>query len=138
MVRILNYSELIELPSYEERFAYLQCHQRIGESTFGSNRGINQRFYRSAEWKTVRDFVIFRDECCDLAILDRPIFSNPIVHHMNPIDVKDIYNGTEILLNPEFLISVSLSTHTGIHFGDKNHLEVSEFTPRKRGDTSLW
>ena len=113
---IKTYSELIALPTFEERFKYLQLKGSVGKETFGFDRYLNQNFYRSAEWKRVRDKVIIRDNGCDLGIEDRLIYGNVLIHHMNPINDKDIYNLTDILLNPEYLICVSHNTHNAIHY----------------------
>ena len=66
--RIRTYSELITLPTFEERFEYLKLGGRVGADTFGFDRIFNQRFYQSKEWKSVRDFVIVRDHGCDLGV----------------------------------------------------------------------
>ena len=94
----------------------------VGKDTFGFDRYLNQNFYRSIEWKRVRDQVIVRDNGCDLGIEDRPISGKILIHHMNPITDKDILNLTDILLNPEYLICVSHITHNAIHYGDENLL----------------
>jgi len=102
-----RYSELIQLPTFEERFQYLQLKGAVGKETFGFDRYLNQSFYRSAAWKRVRDQVIIRDNGCDLGIEDRMIGNRILIHHMNPIKDKDIIDLTDILLNPEYLICVS-------------------------------
>ena len=119
---IRTYSELIRLPTFEERFRYLQLSGSVGKETFGFDRYINQNFYRSAAWKRVRDQVIIRDNGCDLGIEDRIIYGKILIHHMNPISDKDILNLTDILLNPEYLICVTHDTHNAIHYGDENLL----------------
>lgn len=117
-----SYSTLIQLPTFEERFNYLKCNSKIGEDTFGFDRYLNQAFYTSDEWKTLRRQIIIRDNGCDLADPDRPIAGPIIVHHLNPVSVEDILNRTELLLNPDFLICVSDNTHKSIHFGNENNL----------------
>lgn len=133
----LNYKDLSKLNTFEERFRYLQLSGKVGVETFGFDRYLNQRFYKSAEWKRVRDTVIMRDNGCDLGIKDRVIFGKVLIHHMNPIAVTDLDNCSDILLNPEYLITVSLLTHNAIHFGDENQL-IRVPKERKPNDTCPW
>ncbi len=134
---IRTYSELIKFKSFEERFEYLSLKGQVGFETFGYDRYLNQRFYRSVEWKQVRDLVIVRDSGCDLGIPDREIHTRIIIHHINPLMLTDITNSSEFLLNPEYLICVSHETHQAIHYGDKNLL-VTEPKERTRNDTCPW
>ena len=137
MMAIKCYSELIALPTFEERYRYLRLRGSVGKDTFGFDRFLNQRFYRSAEWKRVRDQVIIRDNGCDLGIEDRMIPGKVLIHHMNPITEKDIVHATDILLNPEYLICVSHVTHNAIHFGDENLL-MPDLVVRTPYDTCPW
>lgn len=132
-----TYRELIQLPTFQERFNYLALHGKVGIETFGFDRYYNQRFYRSKEWKDIRNYVIARDHACDLAIFDREIFDKAIIHHMNPISLNDIKNATDYLLNPEYLITTTKLTHDAIHYGDSSLL-INEPVNRKPGDTRLW
>ena len=134
---IKTYSELISLPTFHERFEYLVLNGIVGHSTFGANRYLNQNFYRSKEWRSLRNEIIIRDSGCDLGIRGREIYDKIYVHHMNPITMEDIHNNYELLVNPDFLICTSFNTHQAITFGDKNHLMM---LPRKRekGDTIPW
>ena len=134
---IKTYSELIQYPTFEDRFKYLQLKGRVGEDTFGFDRYINQRFYRSIEWKRIRDQVILRDKGCDLGILGHEIYERVIIHHMNPISAKDISDATDYLLNPEYLICVSHLTHNAIHYGDESIL-VTTPIERRKNDTCPW
>lgn len=109
----------------------------VGESTFGFDRHINQLFYRSAEWKHIRHFVITRDEGCDLGIEGHEIFGRLLIHHMNPIGVDNIVQGDADILDPEFLITTMHQTHNAIHYGDENQLP-KPYVARRRGDTKLW
>lgn len=138
-----SYRELQSLKTFDERFKYLKLDSTVGQSTFGFDRILNQIFYKSEEWKAVRRFVIIRDTgcnnwCCDLGIKDNPITGPILVHHMNPIDVKDIEDYSDFLLNPEYLISTQLSTHNPLHFGldlkpvNRNPIE------RTRNDMNPW
>lgn len=133
-----TYSELITLPTFEERYRYLRLGGRVGEDTFGFDRYLNQIFYRSPEWKAVRDFVIVRDNGCDLACPDREILGSRIlVHHMNPISAEDILDRSDILLNPEYLITTIKNTHDAIHYGDESLL-VTAPIERTKNDTCPW
>lgn len=134
---IKTYSELITIPTFEERYEYLRLQGRVGEETFGFDRWLNQVFYRTREWKTVRDKIIVRDCGCDLAMLDREIQGRILVHHMNPILTRDIVNRTEFLLNPEYLICTSKNTHDAIHYGD-SELLITMPIERTRNDTCPW
>lgn len=134
---IRTYSELIQLPTFEERFRYLKLSNKIGETTFGFDRYINQKFYTSLEWRRVRDQVIFRDNGCDLGIEGREIYGKVLIHHMNPITLDDIRNVTDILMNPEYLICVTHETHNAIHYGDE-HLLMKEPIIRTKNDTCPW
>lgn len=134
---IRRYSELIQRASFEDRFHYLELHGAVAGETFGSSRYLNQNFYRSREWKDIRDYVIMRDNGCDLGVQDRPIFGKPFVHHMNPMTESLIIHGDESILDPEFLITVSFDTHNAIHYGNISLLP-GEPVERKPGDTQLW
>lgn len=134
---IRNYTELSSLETFEERFDYLKLGGAVGAETFGCERYLNQKFYRSPEWKRVRDKVILRDNGCDLGCEGYLIPSRIIIHHLNPIDISDIELVTANLLNPEFLICVSHDTHNAIHYGDSNLLAKS-YAERKPNDTILW
>ena len=134
---IKTYSELSQLPTFEERFQYLKLSGAVGKETFGFDRYLNQNFYRSAAWKRVRDQVIVRDNGCDLGIDDRIIYGKILIHHMNPINDRDILDLTDILLNPEYLICVSHITHNAIHYSDESLLP-SEPIVRFKNDTCPW
>ena len=134
---IRTYSKLILLSTFEERYDYLQLKGFVGKDTFGFDRYLNQNFYRSPEWKRVRDFVIIRDNGCDLGIEDRSIHGTIIIHHMNPISIDDIQNVSDSLLNPEYLICTTHQTHNAIHYGDENLL-VRNPIERTANDTCPW
>lgn len=131
------YSELSKLPTFKERFKYLQLNGDVGKETFGFDRYMNQFFYHSPEWRKVRDLVIIRDNGCDLGIQGREIFGRIIIHHMNPIQPEDIRERSDILLNPEYLISTIHGTHLAIHYGDESLL-MEEPIERKPNDTCPW
>lgn len=128
---------MILLPTFEERFKYLQLNGRVGDDTFGFDRYINQNFYRSTEWKRIRDFVIMRDNGCDLALEGYEIYGRILIHHMNPITVKDVELSTEYLMNPEYLICVTHNTHNAIHYGDEKLINKGPVV-RTKNDTCPW
>jgi len=134
---IRTYSELTTFPTFEERFKYLQLNGQVGKDTFGFDRYINQNFYRSLEWKRVRDKVILRDNGCDLGVEGYEIHGRILIHHMNPITIKDIESMSEYLLNPEYLISTVHNTHNAIHYGDESLL-ITVPIERRKNDTCLW
>lgn len=136
---IRTYTELIQLPTFEERYKYLRLNGRVGKDTFGFDRYLNQQFYKSDEWLDVRDFVIARDCGCDLGALDHEIPEGVsiLVHHMNPITKDDILQHSIYLLDPEYLITTIDNTHKAIHYGDESRL-FTGFTERKMNDTCPW
>lgn len=132
-----RYSELKLLATFEERYEYLRLKGVVGAETFGFDRYLNQTLYKIKRWREARDYVILRDNGCDLGIPDRIIGSRLIVHHMNPLTIQDILDGNEDVFNPEYLISTSHQTHNAIHYGDENLL-IKDFVEREPGDTCLW
>ena len=137
MAKIRTYRELRRLETFEERYHYLKLPGITGAVTFGFERWINQRFYKSNEWKRVRDQIIIRDNGCDLGIEGYQIHSGLFVHHMNPLVPEDIKHGEFWLIDPNFLITTSLQTHNAIHYGDESLLPRNPIV-RQRGDTTLW
>ena len=134
---VRTYSELSKLLSLLERYNYLKLSRSVGVETFGTDRYLNQKFYKSREWKRIRDIVIIRDSGCDLGISDFPISGKILIHHMNPIRIPDIKLRNPDNLNPEFLICVSDRTHQAIHYGDKDLLPSIPIL-RIPNDTKLW
>lgn len=134
---IKTYSELITLPTFEQRFRYLKLGGKVGEETFGFDRYLNQLFYNSRKWKASRDKVIIRDQGCDLGMSDREIADRIIIHHMNPIDKNDILTESEFLLDPEYLICTCKTTHDAIHYGDESLLILGPVI-RTANDTCPW
>ena len=135
---IRTYSELITLPTFEERFEYLRLNGQVGKDTFGFDRQINQMLYqRSLRWKKSRDKVIIRDNGCDLAMEGHEIFGKIIVHHMNPITLDDVLNDRDWIYDPEFLICTIHTTHNAIHYGDVKQLTIAP-TVRLPNDTCPW
>ena len=134
---IRTYSELITLPTFEERFNYLKLKGQVGKDTFGFDRWLNQIFYRDPEWKSIRDYVIVRDNGCDLGVDGYEINGRILVHHMNPISKEDILERSKYLLDPEFLISTVHNTHNAIHYGDEDLL-IKTPIERTKNDTCPW
>ena len=136
MSTIRTYSELSQLKTFRERYEYLRLNGKVGEETFGFDRYLNQIFYKSDEWKAIRDFVIVRDNGCDLGVEGYDIHGKILIHHMNPILVEDILKRSDFLLNPDYLIT-TLSTHNAIHYGDDSLL-ITLPIERTRNDTCPW
>lgn len=134
---IRTYSELIQIPTFIERFDYLNLHGIVGDETFGSKRYMNQILYKTDRWLRARDEVIIRDNGCDLGIPGREIMSRVTVHHMNPITIDDILRGDPRVFDPEYLITTHDITHKAIHYGDENLL-MKEPTIRRANDTCPW
>lgn len=136
-MRLRTYSELCRLDTFEERFEYLRLEGGVGRETFAFDRYLNQDFYSSAQWRTVRRHVLLRDNACDLGVPGHEIPVNPLIHHVNPMVPDDIVHGEEWILDPEFLITTTHTTHNNIHFGtaSKGPRVVTERSP---GDTRLW
>lgn len=136
-MKIRTYSELSMLPTFEERFKYLQLRGVVGKETFGFDRYLNQSFYKSKEWLQVRDYVIVRDNGCDLGVEGYDVKGRIIIHHMNPICIKDIGSSKDIILDPEYLIATTHNTHNAIHYGDENLLNTGPVV-RTKNDTCPW
>lgn len=132
-----TYSELIQYNRYEDRLKYLELKGHVGIETFGFDRYLNQAFYNCEEWKSARDFVIVRDEGCDLGIEGMYIYDKIIIHHMNPITERDILDRNPDIFNPEYLICTSHRTHNGIHYGIDSLL-LPIYVERKPNDQIFW
>lgn len=137
-MKIRTYRELIQLPTLKERFRYLKLSGAVGKATFGYDRYLNQNFYKSQDWKRLRNEIIVRDDGCELGLEDHPIAGRIFIHHMNPIDDEDIINSTEYLMNPDYLICVSHDMHNAIHYGNEDILRAKDFMPRTPNDTCPW
>ena len=137
MTTIRTYSELCQLSTFEERFDYLRLNGSVGKDTFGFDRYLNQQFYRSREWKRIRDQVILRDNGCDLGVEGYEIRGRILIHHINPISVEDIQTMSDLLMNPEYLICASHRTHNAIHYGDER-LIITAPIERTQNDTCPW
>ena len=138
---IRTYSELISLPTFEERFEYLKLSGKIGIETFGHDRYLNQVFYNSYEWRKFRNDIIIRDNACDLGIEDRPILKKGqlLIHHLNPVTKQQLIDRDPDLMNPEYVITCLKSpTHEAIHYGDADLLIQNGPIERTKGDTCLW
>lgn len=133
-----RYSELIKIPTFEERFEYLKLDGRVAAETFGYSRYLNQVLYRSEIWKKCRRDIIIRDLGYDLGIEDRPIIGKILVHHMNPITLEEVERRDPSIFDPEYLITVSLDTHNAIHYGTDDFIAVSKIATREPNDTCPW
>lgn len=133
-----TYSECISLPTFEERFEYLKLKGIVADMTFGGHRHLNQVLYSSPEWRRVRRDVIARDNGCDLAHADRPIFKQIYIHHINPITIEDIEKRSEKIFDMENLICVSFDTHEAIHYGDDKMLVPTKPNERRPNDQAPW
>ncbi len=134
---IKSYNELVQLPTFKERFDYLRLYGKVGEDTFGFARYVNQSFYTSDKWRSVRNQVIIRDNGCDLGIQDRSILYRIQVHHINPVSLEQLENDDSALFDLNNLICTDPMTHRAIHYGDESLL-MEDYTPRRPGDTKLW
>ena len=137
MMNTKRYSELISIPTYEERFKYLQLKGAVGNDTFGYDRYLNQILYNSPEWKRLRNQIIIRDNGRDLGCEGYEIYGRILIHHMNHITVEDIVSRDPIVFDPENLICVSHNTHNAIHYGDENLLIMAP-VERTKNDTCPW
>lgn len=133
MIELPSYSKMLSFSTFEERFEYLSLKSRVGDVTFGFERWMNQEFYRSREWRKLRDEIMIRDNGCDLGISDRFIFDPPVIHHIIPMRPEDLEEGNPLILDPNNLITVSHDTHNAIHFGDSSLLRVT-WQERQPGD----
>ena len=135
---IRTYSELILLPTFEERFAYLYCGGLVGTATFGYQRWLNQKFYHSGEWMHFRNRIIIRDNGCDLGTEGYDILGEPIIiHHLNQITYDDILKRAPCVFDPNNVISTKLATHNAIHYGGKESPSNLP-TVRSPNDTCPW
>ena len=134
---IKTYSELITLPTFLDRYHYLKLNGQVGKDTFGFDRYLNQIFYQSKEWRSTRDYVIARDNGCDLGIAGHEIYGKILIHHMNPITVDDLLKRSDFLLNPEYLICTIKNTHDAIHYSDESLL-ITDPVERSKNDTCPW
>ena len=134
---IRTYSELITIPTFEERFEYLQLKGSVGKDTFGYDRYLNQVLYRSPEWKRLRNQIIIRDGGCDLACDGYDIYNKVLIHHLNPITVEDILARSRKVFDPDNLVCVSHNTHNAIHYGDVDLLVTGPII-RTKNDTCPW
>lgn len=136
-MNIRTYSELITIPTFEERYNYLKLNGIVGKETFGYDRYLNQLLYRSSDWRSFRDRIIIRDNGCDLACEGFELQSRIIIHHIDPITVEDILNKHPKVFDPENVISTSHNTHLAIHYGDKNLISIGPIN-RYKNDTCPW
>ena len=136
-MNIRTYSNLITIPTFEERYNYLKLNGIVGKETFGYDRYLNQLLYRSSDWRSFRDRIIIRDNGCDLACEGFELQSRIIIHHIDPITVEDIINKHPKVFDPENVVSTSHNTHLAIHYGDKNLISIGPIN-RYKNDTCPW
>lgn len=134
---IKTYTELSKLKTFEERFEYLSENGLVADRTFGGSRFLNQDFYRSKEWKRIRDIIIVRDNGMDLGIDGYPIRGRIIIHHLVPLRKEDIMYQTPFLIDPEYMICTSHQTHNAIHYGGYDSIP-KDYSPRTPNDTCPW
>ena len=134
---IRSYRRMAMFETFSERFEYLKLSGRVGFDTFGFDRYLNQGFYRSREWRQMRHEVISRDLGCDLGVEGMEIHDRIYIHHMNPMTVSDIVDSNSLILDPEYLITVTQATHNAIHYGTEELLNTGP-VDRSPGDTKLW
>ena len=132
-----TYSELITIPTFEERFEYLRLKGSVGKDTFGYDRYLNQILYNSPEWKKLRNQIIIRDNGCDLACEGYDINSHIMIHHLNPITVDDVVARSRNVFDPDNLVCVAHNTHNAIHYGDASLLVTGPIV-RTKNDTCPW
>lgn len=132
-----TYTELMRQSTLEDRFRYLALRAEVARETFGFDRYLNQKFYTSTQWRSLRNHVIVRDNGCDLGVEGYDIHTRLYIHHLNPMTVQDVIADDGKILDPEFLITTTLRTHNAIHYGDENLLPKT-FVDRRVGDTKLW
>lgn len=138
MTKTKRYSELQKLNTFEERFEYTKLDGQVGLDTFGFDRYMNQQFYRSKEWRDIRDKVIIRDNACDLGMPGHEIRGRVYIHHLNPLTPEDIEESTDLLFDLDNLICVSQETHNAIHYGDDSILDKYKIIERTPKDTCPW
>lgn len=134
---MLTYSELIQIPTFIDRFRYLKLSASVGEETYGWDRYLNQTLYKSKEWRETRERIIIRDDGCDLAHPDYLIGGRILIHHLNPITKRDILDRNPLIFDPENLVCISHITHEAVHYGSEDLL-MKDPVERTPGDTKLW
>lgn len=132
-----TYLELIEIPTFEERFEYLKLNGSVGKPTFGHDRYLNQILYTSSEWRKFRDTIIIRDNGCDLACDGYDIHEPALIHHINPITIDDVLKRDPKIFDPNNVITTIYRTHRAIHYGDANQL-ITGPVQRMKNDTCPW
>lgn len=137
MRNVKTYGYLKTISDYYKRFEYLKLDGCVGQETFASQRYLNQILYGSKEWKDVRRKVIIRDDGCDMAHPDFPIYGRVYIHHITPLRVEDILDRNDLVFDIDNLVCVSFDTHNAIHYGTVENLP-SMPTIRSPNDTCPW
>ena len=134
---IKSWDELSKLKTFDERVDYLRTYSTVGEATFGYDRWLNQKFYRGKEYRALRDYIVDKQNGWDLGVEGYPLPEVFILHHMNPITLDDIINGSEFAWDPKYLVCVSPWTHNAIHY-KKEKGRMPLIAERSPNDTTLW
>lgn len=137
MTMIKTYHEMLNFDTFEDRYNYLRLFGVVGDDVFGFGRYINQRFYSSSDWRSIRTQVIIRDNGCNLGCQDRPIQGRIQVHHITPVTMEMLENEDPLLFDLNNLVCTDDITHRAIHYGDASLLQ-QDYIPRRPGDTKLW
>ena len=132
-----TYSGLMSVPSFQERFAYLELHGKSGDPTLGGYRPYVEDFYHTDEWKSFRRRMILRDDGNDLGDPNYPIHGRIILHHIVPIRKINLDRMDEMMMDQENLIICSYNTHQAIHYGNKQRLP-EDYVQRSKYDTTPW
>lgn len=132
-----TYSELMSLRTFKDRYNYLRLDGVVGKDTFGFRRWLNQVFYTSGEWRSLRRRIILRDNGNDLACNGFEIYGHILVHHIVDITYEDVLKRKPIIFDPDNLITTTLNTHNAIHYGDEGLLITSPKV-RTKNDTCPW
>lgn len=135
---IRTYSELIALPTFEQRFNYCTLNGLVGETTFGSFRYLNQAIYHGDRWKRLKDHLIDRDKACELAFDDYKIRGPVYLHHLNPVTAEEAEELLDSIFDPENLVCVSFRMHNAIHYGNYDSVAPPTEIERRPFDTCPW
>jgi len=140
MIQKKTYSEASKYKTYEERFNYLKLNGVVAENKFGSRRYMNQDFYKSNIWKTIRNKIIIRDNGNDLGVEGCEIQGPIYIHHIEPLTPDQFQNMEEFYEkynSEDNLICCSRLTHNAIHYQNEPPI-FNEPVTRKPNDTCPW
>lgn len=137
MNQMKTYNEMILLPTLHDRYNYLKLNGTVAKETFGFERYLNQVLYRDKAWKEVRNYIITRDNGCELACEDYPISGKILIHHLNPITHDQILSRDVAIFDPNNLVCVSHRMHNAIHYGSEEMLPHDPIV-RTKNDMCPW